>query len=622
MAVFEGAGDYRNDGVPRSDTPRIRGDRTSRVGLAVAAPAAGAIAKAAASAGRMVAARARARGDNDGGGGGGGWGAMLVVFALAPAGVIVGLVILISTLGGAQQAMCGAGGAGAGGGIPGDFSGPGSLGGVAGTGIPRWQVDRVRSSSPYAGKRITAGGYTATAYGPPWGGIEGTGEGTSGGLAMNGGSPRWYMIAVNPSDISHGTFVYIWPNPFGWKGPFFAADTGGAIQYRRIDFYDWRSRASQNRWGRRSVEVSDKPIMPQDPAGGDVTVTSTSSSTTASADTGGASSSSTGGRVVIGGRKPNGTWRMLSGDLDFRPAVGDALERLAEATNTQIYVREGGRTMAEQQKFWNMYQNGTGNLAAYPSPNAPHIRGVAADISPGRERFSGVAGRFGLAFTVSSESWHIEVTGKAAEVSATNTTGAPSANCDSSSLTVASDLNVKRSYIVRQPRRFQALPRELVTPGYAKTDCDARILPDIVYLLRKYRLKAHECRSDTHATHGDGLSIDIVPAEDETPTVGDTSKMGAWKRLEGGIRTLGWKPSCAGNGCIGQGLVPGIYAIFYNGYQNHGDPRGFSGPCGCPHVHIRWMSVPPSGGVASYAPPVGAVRVFTPPNGQSSGGQQ
>src|SRR3954462_6087932 len=67
------------------------------------------------------------------------------------------------------------------------------------------------------------------------------------------------MIATDPSAIAHGTFVYIWPNPFGWKGPFFAADTGGAILSRRVDFYDWRGRGSQYGWGTRTVTVARVP---------------------------------------------------------------------------------------------------------------------------------------------------------------------------------------------------------------------------------------------------------------------------------------------------------------------------------------------------------------------------
>lgn len=582
----------------------------------MAAPALAAVGKAGATAGRLIAGRllARRRGGSGGQDGpGAGWTAVLLVAAL-PVGLVVGLVVLVSMLGAAQQQMCG-GGSAAEGTTPGDFSGPGSLGGVAGTGIPRPLVDRVRQTSPYAGSRITPGTYTATAYGPPWGGIQGAGAATSGGLPINGGAPRWYMIAVNPRDISHGTFVYVWPNPFGWKGPFFAADTGGAINARRIDFYDWRGRASQNRWGRRSVQASDTPIVPADP-GDDAGIGTRASSTYTRVSFAAGSSSTVAGNVVIGGGRPTGRWRMLSGDLDFRPAVGDALERMAEATGTRIYVREGGRTLEEQRRYWDLYQAGKGNLAAPPDATAPHVRGVAADISPGRERFSSTASRFGLSFTVSSESWHVELVGPAARGTAANTTLAGMADCGGD-VTVAGDQNVRRGYVVREPRRFESLPRDLVTPGY-DDQCDARIVPDVVYFLRKYKLKAHDCRATGHATHGDGLSIDLVPAEDEFPQVGDTSKMSAWKRLEGGIRALGWRPSCAGNGCIGQGLVPAIYAIFYNGFTNHGDPAGFTGRCGCPHVHIRWMSVPPSGGVPYLAPPVEAVRVFTPPAGQGS----
>ena len=67
------------------------------------------------------------------------------------------------------------------------------------------------------------------------------------------------MIAVDPRLISHGTLVYLWPNPFAWKGPFLAADTGGAIQGRRIDFYDWRGRLAQYRWGHRHTTASPTP---------------------------------------------------------------------------------------------------------------------------------------------------------------------------------------------------------------------------------------------------------------------------------------------------------------------------------------------------------------------------
>ncbi len=124
---------------------------------------------------------------------------------------------------------------------------------------------RCASAARTPARASPAGAYVTTAYGPPWGGIQGDGVATSGGLAIGGGAPRWYLIAVDPLLIGHGQLVYAWPNPFGWRGPFLAADTGAAIQGRRIDFYDWRGRATQLRWGHRTAQVSRRPIVPGGP---------------------------------------------------------------------------------------------------------------------------------------------------------------------------------------------------------------------------------------------------------------------------------------------------------------------------------------------------------------------
>jgi 3D (Asp-Asp-Asp) domain-containing protein len=175
--------------------------------------------------------------------------------AAAPFLLVAGAALLVLLLAGAAQQQCGRAGS-----LPGDPGGPGSLGGVAGTGLTSEQVRSVRDGSPYASDRITAGRYDTTAYGPPWGGIQGDGRATSGGLLIAGGAPRWYMVAVDPLVIGHGQFVYVWPNPFDWRGPFLAADTGGAVQGRRIDFYDWRGRRTQLNWALRRARVSSQPI--------------------------------------------------------------------------------------------------------------------------------------------------------------------------------------------------------------------------------------------------------------------------------------------------------------------------------------------------------------------------
>lgn len=117
------------------------------------------------------------------------------------------------------------------------------------------------------------------------------------------------------------------------------------------------------------------------------------------------------GRGRSGVGKVRGSYAMVSGDTDFLPALGTALSRMARSAGVPIFVSSGGRTLAEQASL--VAQKGawspTNPGAAAATPNAPHVRGVAADIRPGRERFGGVAGRFGLGFTVSNEPWHVQL---------------------------------------------------------------------------------------------------------------------------------------------------------------------------------------------------------------------
>jgi 3D (Asp-Asp-Asp) domain-containing protein len=119
--------------------------------------------------------------------------------------------------------------------------------GASGSGVPC----AAGSSLPPAG---LSGSWLATSYGPPWGGIEGNGV-TATGVDLRSAPPR-LEIAVDPSVIPLGSWVYVQPNPFGTERPFYAADTGGAIRGRHIDIYDWRGRASQQAWGARGVTVT------------------------------------------------------------------------------------------------------------------------------------------------------------------------------------------------------------------------------------------------------------------------------------------------------------------------------------------------------------------------------
>ncbi len=101
------------------------------------------------------------------------------------------------------------------------------------------------------------GGWVATAYGPPWGGIQGNGV-TATGLDLSAGPPA-LEVAVDPSAIALRSYVHITPNPFGTNGAFYTGDTGGAILGHHVDIYDWRGRASQNAWGARTVTVTPAP---------------------------------------------------------------------------------------------------------------------------------------------------------------------------------------------------------------------------------------------------------------------------------------------------------------------------------------------------------------------------
>jgi 3D (Asp-Asp-Asp) domain-containing protein len=101
------------------------------------------------------------------------------------------------------------------------------------------------------------GSWLATAYGPPWN--DGNGSGiTATGLNLTAGPPL-LEVAVDPSLIALGSYVYVRPNPFNTADAFYAGDTGSAILGRHVDVYDWRGRTDQQAWGTRTVTVTPAP---------------------------------------------------------------------------------------------------------------------------------------------------------------------------------------------------------------------------------------------------------------------------------------------------------------------------------------------------------------------------
>lgn len=100
--------------------------------------------------------------------------------------------------------------------------------------------------------------FETTAYGPPWGGIEGGGNTASGiPLPKSNTNQIIPIVAADPRVLPIGSKIRAWPNPYNDRNMIFTvADVGGAIKGNKLDFLVLKSRAAQNAWGRRNVNVS------------------------------------------------------------------------------------------------------------------------------------------------------------------------------------------------------------------------------------------------------------------------------------------------------------------------------------------------------------------------------
>jgi murein DD-endopeptidase MepM/ murein hydrolase activator NlpD len=167
--------------------------------------------------------------------------------------------------------------------------------------------------------------------------------------------------------------------------------------------------------------------------------------------------------------------------------------------------------------------------------------------------------------------------------------------------------------VVREPRRMEALPKWATADGYPRPAvADARIIPSLLYLLRHYNVRVHDCLASGHNTHGSGDSCDIVPADDPLPVPGRITP--GWANVTQLARDLGWQPPgpgyAGGYSCSsGAPFVPAIYIVCYDGDVNHGDPDHITGSCACPHLHITFENPVHAAPVALDTPPEW-VKVF------------
>src|SRR5664279_497680 len=175
----------------------------------------------------------------------------------------------------------------------------------------------------------SSGSWIATAYGPPWGGIQGNGV-TATGLNLTAGGPA-LEVAVDPSLIALRSYVHVQPNPFGTSSAFYAGDTGGAIVGEHVDIYDWRGRADQNAWGKRSVLVTPAP----NPGAGNLLGGVAPAPPAEGAGAGGCQPALTNGTL---GLTPGQTARVLSDGSAAAPAEAPAAVKLAIAAGNLIHT--------------------------------------------------------------------------------------------------------------------------------------------------------------------------------------------------------------------------------------------------------------------------------------------
>lgn len=131
----------------------------------------------------------------------------------------------------------------------------------------------------------------------------------------------------------------------------------------------------------------------------------------------------------------------------------------------------------------------------------------------------------------------------------------------------------------RSPGGLAPLPATVASG--APIRCDRRIVADVVWIARRFRVRITACFA-IHATGGEhplGAAVDLVP---------DAGR--SWQQTtERLARTMGWRRSCAASGVAPTCARAPFRFIGYDGYSGHGDPAH----CGCggnAHLHLSWLT--------------------------------
>jgi hypothetical protein len=110
-------------------------------------------------------------------------------------------------------------------------------------------------------------------------------------------------------------------------------------------------------------------------------------------------------------------------------------------------------------------------------------------------------------------------------------------------------------------------------PGQPWATVDRRILPDVLYLVRRYHVRVGDGYATTgHEPRGEhplGLAVDLYPGPG-----------GSWRDL---ARLAKWAEPRQNR------PRPPFRWVGWNGDANHGDPRHCRISRGCPpHLHLSW----------------------------------
>lgn len=116
----------------------------------------------------------------------------------------------------------------------------------------------------------------------------------------------------------------------------------------------------------------------------------------------------------------------------------------------------------------------------------------------------------------------------------------------------------------------------IVVPGTG-AECDARIVAQVITILRRWHATLGDCYAPTgHDPGGEhplGLAVDLTP----TPP-------SSWQSIAALARWAGWRAECASSGCAGQ-THTAFRFVGWNGFPSHGDPAHAGTNA---HLHLSW----------------------------------